>query len=161
MMEDEGNGDGLAAEPSKVGRHPDGRFAPGNNANPTGRPLGSKHRATLAAETLLEGEAEALTRKAVEMALEGDGLALRLCLERIIPPRRSRRIVFDWPLLEKPADLVPALGAVVSAMAAGELTLDEATAVVGILEAKRKALETVDLERRLSELEQRTEKNGH
>jgi hypothetical protein len=114
---------------------------------------------TLAAEIPLEGEA--VTRKAVEMALNGDGLALRLCLERIIPPRRSRRIAFDLPLLERPADLVTAFGAVASSMAAGELTLDEATAVVGILEAKRKALETVELERRLSALEQRTERNGH
>jgi hypothetical protein len=166
IMEDEdqmgsSNTDWEAPEPSRVGRHPDGRFARGNNANPTGRPLGSKHKATLAAETLLEGEAEALTRKAVEMALSGDGLALRLCLERIIPPRRSRRIAFDLPLLEKPADLVAAFGAIASAMAAGELTLDEAATVVGILEAKRKALETAELERRLSALEQRSEKNGH
>jgi hypothetical protein len=35
-------------DPSKIGRQLDGRFAPGNNANPSGRPLGSKRKATLA-----------------------------------------------------------------------------------------------------------------
>ena len=49
------------------------------------RPKGARNRATLAAETLLDGEAEALTRKAVELALAGDTTALRLCLERVLP----------------------------------------------------------------------------
>jgi hypothetical protein len=49
----------------------------------------------MAAEALLDGEAEALTRKAVELALAGDTVALRLCLERLLPPRRSRRVTFD------------------------------------------------------------------
>jgi hypothetical protein len=43
-------------------------FAPGN----PGRPKGSRNKATLAAEALLDGEAEALTRKAIELALAGD-----------------------------------------------------------------------------------------
>ena len=56
--------------------------------------MGARHKATVAAEALLDGEAEALTRKAVEMALAGDGTALRLCLDRIIPPRRERPVRF-------------------------------------------------------------------
>ena len=145
----------LPTEPSKIGRQADGRFAPGNNANPTGRPLGSKHKATIAVETLLEGEAEKLTRKAVELALAGDTTALRLCLERLAPPAKSRRISLDLPKLEVPQDLIAALAKVIEAMGAGEIALDEASAVVGILEAKRKAVETVELERRLAVLEQR------
>ena len=47
------------------------------------------HRATPAAEVMLAGEAEALTRKAIELALQGDTVALRLCLERIVPRRKS------------------------------------------------------------------------
>ena len=95
----------LPTDPSKIGRQLDGRFAPGNNANPTGRPLGSKHKATLAIEALLEGEAEKLTRKAVELALAGDTTALRLCLERLVPPAKSRRVSIDLPKLEVPTAL--------------------------------------------------------
>ena len=68
-------------------------FAKGN----PGRPRGARHRVTLAAEALLDGEAEALARKAVELALAGDTLALRLCLDRILPPRRDRPIAFRLP----------------------------------------------------------------
>jgi hypothetical protein len=71
---------------------PGRRFQPGVSGNPAGRPKGAKNKSTLAAEALLDGEAEALTRKAVEMALRGDTVALRLCLERLMPPRRDRPV---------------------------------------------------------------------
>ena len=61
-------------------------FKPGQSGNPLGRPKGARNRATIAAEALLDGEAEALTRKAIELALDGDTTALRLCLERLMPP---------------------------------------------------------------------------
>ena len=53
-------------------------FIKGQSGNPAGRPRGSRNRATRAMQTLLDGEAQALTRKAVELALEGDTTALRL-----------------------------------------------------------------------------------
>jgi hypothetical protein len=71
----------------------------------------------MAAEALLDGEAEALTHKAVELALKGDTVALRLCLERLLPPRKSRRVTFELPTIQMAADLLPAFAAVVSAMA--------------------------------------------
>jgi hypothetical protein len=46
---------------------------------------------------LLDGEAEAPTRKALELALEGEASALRLCLERIIPARRERLVNVGLP----------------------------------------------------------------
>ncbi len=58
------------------GRNTDGAFAAGN----PGKPKGTRHKATQAALALLDGEAEALTRQAVTMALDGDATALRLCL---------------------------------------------------------------------------------
>src|SRR6266478_9460794 len=69
-------------------------FLRGESGNPAGRPMGARHKATVAAEALLDGEAEALDGKAVEMALAGDGTTLRLCLDRIIPPRRERPVRF-------------------------------------------------------------------
>jgi hypothetical protein len=131
-------------------------FEKGQSGNPAGKAPGTRHKLTLAAEELLDGEAEAITRKAIEMALEGDVTALRLCLDRIVPPRKSRRVPFDLPKIEKAEDLLLAFGAVVSAMGAGDLAPDEAAVIVGVLEAKRKAVETVELDRRIQELERRS-----
>ncbi len=99
------------------GRNSDGTFAPGN----TGKPPGSRHRATQAALALLDGEAEALTRKAVEMALGGDGAALRLCLERIAPPRCDAPVTFTLPPMQSAADAAKGAAAVLAAVAAGDL----------------------------------------
>jgi hypothetical protein len=71
--------------PENAGQN-QGRWEKGQSGNPRGKPRGARNRATLLAEALLDGEAEALTRKAIEKALEGDGMALRLCLERVLPP---------------------------------------------------------------------------
>src|SRR3954469_16604258 len=69
-------------------------FQKGQSGNPSGKPKGTRHRVTMAAETLMEGEAEAITRKAIELAKEGDSPALRLCMDRIYPPRRDRPVRF-------------------------------------------------------------------
>jgi len=75
-----------------------GRFRKGKSGNPAGRPPGSVNRSTRAAIQLLDGEAEALTRKAIELALAGDPMALRLCLDRIVGVRRGRPVELfgDW-----------------------------------------------------------------
>jgi hypothetical protein len=111
----------------KTARKQRGRpFQRGESGNPAGRPVGARHKATVAAEALLDGEAEALTRKAVEMALAGDTVALRLCLERILPPRRERPVRFKLPRLQSLADAAPAMAAIVAAVATADLTLGEA-----------------------------------
>jgi len=66
-------------------RERDTRYKPGQSGNPTGRPKGARKKATVAVETLLEGEAETITRRCIDLALEGDHTALRLCLSRIFP----------------------------------------------------------------------------
>jgi Family of unknown function (DUF5681) len=38
-------------------------FKPGESGNPAGKPKGARNKVTLAIEALLDGEAEALTRK--------------------------------------------------------------------------------------------------
>ena len=132
-----------------TGRTGSGRFAPGN----PGRPQGARHRATVAALALLDGEAETLTRKAVEMALAGDGAALRLCLERIAPPRRDAPVVFALPAMQSAADAAKTTGAVLGAVAGGVLTPTEGAAIVALVEAYRRALETTELEARVAALE--------
>jgi hypothetical protein len=126
-------------------------FQPGN----AGRPKGARHKATLAAESLLDGEAESLTRKAVALAMAGDVTALRLCLERICPPRKDRPITIDLPPTPDAAGIAAAQQAVVEAASQGHLLLDEATALSGLLEGRRKALETEELEVRIQRIEER------
>jgi hypothetical protein len=92
---------------------------------------------------------------AVDLALAGDTTALRLCLERLAPPAKSRRVKLDLPKLESPEDLVAALAEVIAAMGAGQIALDEAAMISGVLEAKRQSIETAGLERRLAVLEKK------
>lgn len=130
-------------------------FQPGQSGNPAGRPKGSRHKATLAAQVLLDGEAEAITRKAIEQAKAGDTTALRLCLERIAPPRRDQPAPFDLGPVEGSEDALRAHSRVLQAMADGELTSAEAQGYLAALEQYRRAFETVELERRLRALEER------
>lgn len=136
-------------ENRKSGRNTDGTFGPGN----PGKPKGARHRATQATMALLEGEAEALTRRAVELALEGDTTALRLCLERIAPPRKDAPIQFEMPRMEMAADAAKAAAAVVEAVASGELTPGEGAHVMALVDSFRRTLETTELEARVAALE--------
>jgi len=124
-------------------------FAPGN----PGRPKGARHKTTLAVEALLGGEAEKLTRRCIELALDGDMAALKLCMDRIAPAPKGRRLALDLPAIASAADVLRALGAVLAAVGAGELTPDEGAAVAGLLEMKRKTIELVEIEQRIAKLE--------
>ena len=133
----------------KSGRNADGTFTAGN----AGKPKGTRHKATQAVLALLDGEAEALTRQAVTMALDGDGAALRLCLERIAPPRRDAPVQFDLPRMETARDAAKAAGAVLEAVAEGDLTPTEGAHIMALVETYRRTLETSELEARVAALE--------
>ena len=140
----------------KNGRDTAGRFARGNS----GRPKGARNRATIAVQELLDGEAETLTRKAVELALDGDTTALRLCLERIAPPRKSQFVSLEMPEVNTASDIVAALSAIVGAVARGELSPDEGEAVATLVERHRRAIETAELENRIVRLEKSLDGDG-
>jgi hypothetical protein len=135
------------------GRDARGRWQPGVPGNPRGRPAGSRHRTSLAIEALLEGEAEGLTRKAVEMALGGDTTALRLCLERLVPPRKDKPVAITLPKLMAVGDLPSVTSAVLEAVASGDMTPSEGEAVSRLVEVHRRAVETAELDQRLTALE--------
>ena len=134
-------------------RNPDGTFATGNNANPSGRPRGARHKVTRAIEELLEGEYDALTRKAIEKALEGDMTALRLCLDRLAPPRKDAPISTELPIVRNARDALEASAALLAAVSAGEVTPDEGGHVMALLTAHKGIIETADLEARIAALE--------
>ncbi|MGE5548416.1 MAG: DUF5681 domain-containing protein [Solirubrobacterales bacterium] len=139
------------------GKKQNGRFAPGQSGNPNGKPKGARNHATRAVLALLDGDADSLTRKAIDMALAGDTTALRLCLERLAPPARDKAISLPLPPVTSAEDASKAMAAVVAAMAAGDITPSEAAAVAGVVETYRRTVETADIERRIAELEARQE----
>src|SRR4030095_14845471 len=129
-------------------------FRKGRSGNPSGKPRGTRHKATMAVQALLEGEAEALTRKCIDLAKEGDTTALRLCMERLAPAVKSRAVNLTLPAIETAADILKAQAATIGAMANGDSTPDEAVTIANVLEAKRRAIETVQMEERIARLEQ-------
>jgi hypothetical protein len=133
----------------KIGRRSDGTFGPGN----PGKPKGARHRATQAALAMLDGQSEALTSKAVELALGGDVTALRLCLERIAPPRRDAPVTFELPAMASARDAAQAAGAVLGAVSEGELTPTEGASIMALVETWRRTFETAEIEARLAALE--------
>jgi hypothetical protein len=118
-----------------------------------GRPKGARHKVTRAVEALLEGEAEELTRKAIELAKGGDLTAIRICLDRIAPPRKDRHIEFDLPKMETAKDAASAGAAIIEALSQGELTPSEAGELVRMVESYARTLQTSDFEARLERLE--------
>ena len=132
------------------GRNSDGTFAKGN----PGKQKGTRHKATMASLELLDGEAEALTRKAIEAALGGDTVALRLCLERIAPVRKDAPVQFVLPPMGSAADAAKSAGAVLDAVSLGDLTPREGAHVMALVETYRRTLETSELEARVVALEQ-------
>ena len=107
------------------------------------------------AEKFMEDDAENIVRAVVSAAKAGDPTAMRLCIERLVPLRKGRPIMFDLPDIETASDITKAFCMIAKAMAAGELTPDEAGTVATVIEAHRKAIETAEFEEKLRKLEAR------
>ena len=133
----------------KNGRNTDGKFS---NEN-AGRPKGSRNKATIAIESLLDGQAEALTQTAISKALDGDSIALRLCMDRIAPPMKDKPVLFPLPRMQDVTDASQAAGSVLSAVSDGTITPIEGTRVMGLIDSYRRTLELTEIEQRLQVLE--------
>jgi hypothetical protein len=133
-------------------------FQPGQSGNPAGRRRGTKNRVTVLAERMLTDDIGEVVKAVVDKAKAGDMAAARLVVERALPPpRKGRPIEFPLSKIKGAADVAAALGEVAALMAKGKLSPDEASAVAGVLETHRKAIETSELEQRVAALEKRTE----
>ena len=133
----------------KNGRNTAGQFSAGNS----GRPKGSRNKATIAIESLLQGQAEALIQTGVSIALEGDSFALRLCMERIAPAPKDQPISFSLPKMNNALDASEAAGSVLTAVSDRALKPIEATRVMGLINSYRRTLELTEIEQRLQALE--------
>ena len=126
---------------TKYGRNTAGQFAAGN----TGRPKGSRNKATIAIESLLQGQAEALTQTAVAKALDGDSIALRLCMERIAPAPKDQPVSFSLPKMNNALDASKAAGSVLIAVSECDLTPIEAKRFMSLVDSYRRTLELKDI----------------
>lgn len=128
-------------------------WKPGQSGNPAGRPKGARNATTLVVEALFNGEAEELARKAIEMAKNGDGPVLRAVLDRLVPARKDSPVNLALPPVETAADAKRASSAVLTAVAAGDITPGEGQSVMALLTAHRAIVETQELEARIAALE--------
>jgi hypothetical protein len=132
-----------------------GTFAKGQSGNPTGRPRGSRNKVTVMIETMLEGQAERLTQALIERALEGSTAAMDLIFARLAPVRKERTIEVEMPALKTMSDVVVAYDSVIDAATSGAISVGEAQGLASLLEMKRRAVETAELEKRLANIEER------
>ena len=138
---------------SKNAAKPRGRpFEPGNKYG-KGRPEGSRNKATLALEALINGEGEDIVRTIVEDAKNGNSVYGKALLDRLVPPRKSAPTPINIPPVNNAADLETALIKVVNDMSSGEITPDEAQAITGVIANHIKLHEALKLEERLKEVE--------
>jgi F0F1-type ATP synthase gamma subunit len=125
----------------------------GQSGNPAGRPRGIVNRATALAQNLLSEHAEWIARKVIELAEAGDMTAIRVCMERLVPPIKHQPVAVELPPIEKPADSVEAMASIAAAVAAGDLTAAEAAELAKVVDVYVRALDSKGFNERLSALE--------
>lgn len=129
-------------------------FKPGQSGNPQGKPKGAKDKRTQLRQ-LLEPHAEELVALLVEMARNGDMTAMRLCIDRLIPPVRESRVAIDLPHITDAKSCDAAQSSIVDAVATGGLLPGEGEALSSLVENRRRALESLSFEARIEALEAR------
>jgi Family of unknown function (DUF5681) len=128
-------------------------FQKGQSGNPAGRPRGIVNRATALAQNLLSERVEGIARKVIELAEEGDMAAIRVCMERLVPPIKHQPVAVELPPIEKAADSVEAMTSIAAAVAAGDLTAAEAAELAKVVDVYVRALDSKGFDDRLSALE--------
>jgi len=133
---------------------PRGRpFPKGLSGNPMGKRPGTRNRATIIAEEMLDSAARPLLRGAIDDAQGGDGVMTRFCLSRIIGPRRERPVRFELPPIKSAADLSGAMQAVTAAVAHGELTIREGWEFSQMIDNFIRAIDASEFAEQLERLE--------
>lgn len=137
------------------------KFQKGQSGNPAGKPKGAKDRRT-EMRALLQPHADKLIQTVVNLALAGDVQALRICIDRIIPPVREDRLQVALPDIADAAGCTEAQAAIMKAVASGELLPSQGEALAGLVEHRRRAIETTEIMKRLEALEGKRHGNtGH
>ncbi len=133
---------------------PKGAWKKGQSGNPAGKTPGSRNKATQMVMALMEGGARAIVQQVIKAAKGGDLAAAKLVLDRLAPPVRERSVSLSLPTTESACGVADAQAAILQAVADGELTPGEASTLSGIVENRRRAIETQELEQRIQALEE-------
>ena len=137
---------------------PSTAFKAGQSGNPAGKPRGTRSKATVLLEAMLQENAEAITEAVIQQARGGNLLAARIILERLIPPVRERPINVELPDVASTEGVAAAQSAILKAVATGEILPAEASTLSAIVETRRRSIETQELADRIEKLEQRNGK---
>jgi hypothetical protein len=127
-------------------------FEPGNKLG-RGRPQGSRNKSTMAALELLREHSDVVVRKCIAEALRGNKMAMKLCMDRIVPARRDPPVKLTLPPVNTAAEVAKALNVVLKAISSGRLTPEEGLTISDILETKRRSIETAEQEERILALQ--------
>jgi hypothetical protein len=128
-------------------------FRKAQSGNPAGKRRGTRHRSTLAFEKLMQEDSDAVVLAVIAAAKDGDMAAARIILDRITPVRKGRPVYLTLPAAKSAGGVADAVTMLIASMAAGVITPDEAATIGGVLELRRKAIETGEFESRLAKLE--------
>jgi len=129
-------------------------FQPGNKCG-RGRPRGSRNKRTIEWQEMLNEHGAAVLTKCIVSALQGDRSAMRMCVERLLPPCKESPAQFRLPSMTTATGLAQGQAAVLDAYSRGQLTASQAATMSELLDRYRQSLETEQLEARLQALEQR------
>jgi hypothetical protein len=109
-----------------------GRFQPGMSGNPAGKKPGTLNHATRLKAMLADDAYDAVARQLIDAARDGHKPSVRFLMERLVPKPRGRAIALDLP---PGASRSQRLAALVDQMCAGEISADEAKAMIAVLGA--------------------------
>jgi hypothetical protein len=126
-------------------------FEPGNTAG-KGRPPRSLNKKTIFQEELGKDGA-AIIQKIKQRALKADPMAMRLCMERLVPLAKAPDTRFRLPAVGTGANLTEAISAVTEAVAEGEMSAQEGELMARIVESQRRNIEVEEFEARIKALE--------
>jgi hypothetical protein len=136
------------------------QFCKGQSGNPAGRPPGSRNRATIMVQNLLEDAAENIARRAAQLAEDGNVAAIRMCMNRLSPVGRHNTVALELPPIQSAQDCLRATSAILTGIANGDIAPSAAMQIARVIDVHLRAISTHDFHLRLTKLEENRAKTA-
>ena len=128
-------------------------FIKGQSGNPKGKPKGVRHKTTQITYALMEGNLEEILAIVIERAKSGDMAACRMIVDKVLPNSKERPIAINLPVISNLDGVGRAQVEILQAVSVGDITPNEGERIASIVEARRRSIETINLETRICRLE--------